>query len=106
MEVGPCQFALRGSLNLSTVPALARQGGRLLKALRAKPEAEPLSVEIDLSGVKRSSSAGIALLLDWVDQASRDGIELHFRNWPDALVRIATFSNVEDLLKIEAVEHG
>jgi len=102
-EIGPRQFALEGSLSLSTVPALARQGTRLLKALRSKPETEAVSVEIDLSGVKRSSSAGIALLLEWVEQAGRNGIELRFRNWPEALVRIATFSNVEELLGIEAV---
>lgn len=105
-EIGPGQFALQGSLTLSTVPALARQGRRLLKAVRAGASQEPQSVEISLEGVKRSSSAGIALLLDWVDQAGRDGIDLRFRHWPEALVRIARFSNVEELLGIEAAPNG
>lgn len=105
-EISPGQFELKGALILSTVPTLARQGARLLKAVRAQRDSMPLAVEIDLSGVKRSSSAGIALLLDWVDQAGRDGIDLQFRNWPEALVRIATFSNVEGLLRIETAQHG
>lgn len=105
-ERAPGQFELKGSLDLGSVPTLARQGTRLLKALRARPDTVPLSVEIDLGGVERSSSAGIALLLDWVDQAGRDGIDLRFRNWPEALVRIASFSNVEGLLRIETAQHG
>ncbi|MEA3638789.1 MAG: STAS domain-containing protein [Lamprobacter sp.] len=105
-EVGPGQFALQGSLSLSSIPALARQGGRMLKAMRAEHPREPVVVVIDLSGVNRSSSAGVALLLDWVEQAVRDGISLRFQHWPEAMVRIATFSNVEDLLGIEAAQHG
>ncbi|NEX15848.1 MAG: sulfate transporter [Halochromatium sp.] len=105
-EVSPGRLALEGALTLNTVPTLARQGARLLKALQSKAGNEPIRVEIDLSGIDRSSSAGIALLLDWVDQASRDGISLHFQHWPEALVRIAIFSNVEGLLGIEAAQHG
>ncbi|MEA1050204.1 STAS domain-containing protein [Lamprobacter modestohalophilus] len=105
-EISPGQFELKGALILSTVPTLARQGARLLKAVRTKRDSMPLAVEIDLGGVERSSSAGIALLLDWVDQAGSDGIDLQFRNWPEALLRIASFSNVEGLLRIEAAQHG
>ena len=105
-EIGPAHYALSGPLILSTIPALARQGRQLLRALRPQREGESVSIEIDLGDVERSSSAGIALLLDWVDQAGRDGIALQFRRWPEALVRIAVFSNVEDLLGIEAEQHG
>ena len=105
-EVGPGRLALEGPLTLSTVPTLGRQGTRLLKAMQPKAGAAPIRVEIDLGGINRSSSAGIALLLDWVDQARRDGINLRFQHWPEALVRIAIFSNVEGLLGIEAAAHG
>lgn len=74
--------------------------------MRPRREGVPVSIEIDLGDVERSSSAGIALLLDWVDQAGRDGIDVKFRRWPKALVRIAAFSNVEDLLGIKAERHG
>lgn len=101
-EIAPGQLALSGSLTLSTIPALARQGRRLLKAMRSRSDGnEPVSVEIDLGEIERSSSAGIALLLDWVEQAGQDGIAIRFRRWPEALVRIATFSNVDHLLGIE-----
>ncbi len=105
-ETGPGQFALSGSLTLSKIPTLARQGRRLLKTVRRRSQGEPVSVEIDLGAIERSSSAGIALLLDWVDQAGRDGIGIQFRRWPEALARIAALSNVAGLLGIEAEQRG
>ncbi|MFP4063385.1 MAG: lipid asymmetry maintenance protein MlaB, partial [Halochromatium sp.] len=67
---------------------------------------QPVEIQIDLGGVERSSSAAIALLLDWVAQAGRAGIELRFAHWPEALRRIAIFSNVDGLLGLETDRHG
>ncbi|WP_462320191.1 STAS domain-containing protein [Halochromatium sp.] len=106
-EVGSNRLALSGSLTLSTMPALAREGQRLLKSMRTRgSDGEPVTIEIDLGEIERSSSAGIALLLDWVDQAGRDGISIAFRRWPESLARIAALSNVEGLLGIEAEQYG
>ena len=105
-EVGSGQLALSGPLTLSTIPGLARQAQRLFKGLHKQSEMQPRLIEIDLSGVERSSSAGIALLIEWVDQAGRDGIKLHFQHCPEALQRIALFSNVDHLLGLEASQHG
>jgi phospholipid transport system transporter-binding protein len=99
-EVEPGRLALRGSLTLDSIPSLARQAQRLFKSLR-RADSPPPSIAIDLGGIERGSSAGIALLLDWVDQADRAGLRLRFEHWPDSLRRIAQFSNVEALLGLE-----
>ncbi|MFP4247476.1 MAG: lipid asymmetry maintenance protein MlaB, partial [Halochromatium sp.] len=100
--------------DLGAIPGLARQGQRLLKRLSREPASrsqsqslsQPVEIQIDLGGVERSSSAAIALLLDWVAQAGRAGIELRFAHWPEALRRIAIFSNVDGLLGLETDRHG
>lgn len=106
VELGAGQFRLQGPLDLSTMPELARQGQRLFKRLRRDSTSQPQHLEIDLGGVERSSSAAIALLLDWVAQAQHAGLGLSFAHWPDALRRIALFSNVDGLLGIETDQHG
>lgn len=106
LELAPGRFALRGRLDLDSVPALVRQGKRLFRGARGRQDAQSQGpeqvLEIDLGGVERASSAGIALLLDWVEQAARVQARLVFLNWPDALARIAAFSNVAGLLGLDA----
>lgn len=101
-EIEPCRFKLSGTLDLGTVTLLSKHGQRLVEAARGCPDGiRPPGVEIDLSGVKRATSAAIALLLEWVDLAARHHIELGFRNWPAPMVHIAAFSNVDGLLGID-----
>lgn len=103
-ELGPGRFRLQGALDLSAVSGLAKQGAGLLENRRRKSETPSARrIEIDLGGVERSSSAVIALLLDWVDKAARQQTEIVFTNWPQALVRIAAFSNVDGLLGIDGI---
>jgi len=91
-ETAPGRFRVAGDLNLQTVVPLAAAGRRLAASGGA--------VEVDLGGVRQGSSAGVALLLEWTDQVRRAGGELHFSHWPEPLVRIADFSNVDSLLGI------
>lgn len=101
-ELGPDRFRLQGALDLSAVGALAKQGPALVEIGRRRSETPPARrIEIDLGGVERANSAVIALLLDWVEKAARQQAEIVFTNWPQALARIAAFSNVDGLLGIE-----
>lgn len=101
-ELGPDRYRLQGALDLSAVAKLAQQTKRLLNLGRRRSAAQPgRRIEIDLGGIERSNSAVIALLLDWMDQAAEQRIDLVFKNWPQALERIAAFSNVDHLLGIE-----
>ncbi len=55
-------------------------------------------VHIDLEEVARSDSAGLALMLEWLDQSRRQGGRLHFHHIPEELMAIAQVSNVSALL--------
>jgi phospholipid transport system transporter-binding protein len=92
IETGQGRFRVEGDLNLATVVPLAAAGRRLAAA--------GAPVEVDLGGIGRGSSAAVALLLEWTDQVRRAGGSLHFTHWPEALVRIAEFSNVDGLLGV------
>lgn len=53
---------------------------------------------IDLGGVVRSDSAGLALLVGWLRLAHRAGARLRFRNMPAQLTAMAKVSQVHGLL--------
>lgn len=111
VELAPGHFRLDGDLDLAAVGALARETARLLPP-GARPRgrgrraqmvaAAPRVVQLDLAGVGQASSAAVALLLEWTDQIEQAGCRLVCSHWPDDLVRIADFSNVDWLLGIHA----
>jgi ABC-type transporter Mla MlaB component len=89
-QIDPDRWQLDGSLTLSGVAAIAAEGERL--AATGGP------IELDLAGIHHSSSAAVALLLEWHEQIRLAGGQLHLLNCPEALRRIAEFSNVDGLL--------
>ncbi len=56
------------------------------------------SLVVDLQGVKRADSAGLALILEWIDLAGAGGNELRFANLPESLARIAALTNLDSLI--------
>jgi len=86
-------WRLDGGLTLASVGDLIAEGPRLA--------ADGGDVQLDLAGVDKSSSAGVALLLEWLEQVHRVGGKLRLHNSPAALVRIAEFSNVDGLLGLD-----
>ncbi len=85
---------LGGELTFATAAGLLRE----LPPLFADGEA----LLLDLQGVTRGDSAGLALLLEWVEEGRKRGVDLRYRNVPEALINIARFSNVLELLPLEA----
>lgn len=59
-------------------------------------------VELDLSGVTAADSAGLAVLLAWLQQARGAGHTLVFRGLPDQLLSTARVCGVEPLLGLGA----
>lgn len=53
---------------------------------------------VDLAQVRRTDSAGLALLLEWMERARQRGVSLQFKNIPEPLLGIAELSNVRNLL--------
>lgn len=85
-------WRLEGVLDFASVPALVAEGAALV---RTQPE-----LIIDLAGVESTNSAGLALLLEWLDLARAQGCALCYRHLPDALCRIAALSNALSLLPL------
>lgn len=83
---------LSGRLDFSNVTRLAEEG----RALLARED----DVVIDLGGVSSANSAGLALLLEWLDLARATGTGLSYRNLPESLLGIAAISNLESVLPL------
>lgn len=88
-----CIFRLKGVLDFDSVPPLHERAVYLFPSNRR--------VTVDLAGVERSNSAGLALLLEWQRLALRDERELRVRNLPAALLNIARVCELERLLPQE-----
>jgi phospholipid transport system transporter-binding protein len=88
---GDGRYRLEGAVTLATVTDLRRAG------VRAFAHA-PGAIEVDLSGVGRADSGGLALLVDWLAWARAAHRVLKFTAPPAALLALARLSDVEDLL--------
>lgn len=56
-------------------------------------------IEVDLSGVAESDSAGLALLLEWITWANHNVHEIRFLHTPEKIDAIAKTTEVDHLLK-------
>jgi phospholipid transport system transporter-binding protein len=92
IAAGDGQARVEGPLDFASVPALLKAGDLLLR--------RPGAFQIDLGGVTAANSAGLALVLEWLDLARSRQVALRFLNLPDSLRRIAAFSNLEALLPV------
>lgn len=89
-DLGGGRFALKGEMNFDTAEQILRQS--------EAPFEEHTQIEIDLSGVTDSDSAGLALLLEWVTWANHSVREIRFIGLPDRVMAIAKTTEVEKLL--------
>lgn len=92
-ETGDGQFAVEGELSKLTVPAVWRSANGLIKSASQ-------DLVFDLTGVTRTDSAGLALLLEWMTLAHKKGLQIHFRNLPAQLWDIAKVSDLEDIIPL------
>ncbi|MGB4334084.1 MAG: STAS domain-containing protein [Chromatiaceae bacterium] len=89
---GVGRYALAGVLDFQTVPGLLPDGQRML--------AGEGPLELDLVEVREANSAGLALLLEWVDLAARRGRPLRLYNLPESLANLADLANLGPLLPL------
>jgi len=80
-----------GDLTVETVPQLYLEGQRLI-------ETSVEGLRIDLGGVARADSGGLALMVDWLATASQRGRTLHFINLPATIQALAQLSEVTALI--------
>lgn len=82
-----------GELTFNTVTALKEQAEKLFTG-----KAGDLS--IDLGGVNRADSAGLALLIEWLRWAHEHGVALHLHRMPEQMRTIAAASDLEPVLTL------
>lgn len=84
-------FEVKGPLQFATVPDVWRSSLPLFSGRHQR-------LTFDLAGVSRADSAGLALLVEWMREAGKKGIEVHFTNIPAQLEALATASHLRELL--------
>ena len=83
-------LALSGALTFATAARALAEGGRAL--------ALGVQTRLDLAGVTRADSAGLACVLALAANASRAGRRLAVVHWPEGLRALAAVCDVETLL--------
>jgi phospholipid transport system transporter-binding protein len=89
---GRSWIAIEGELDFESVTPLLAETRRQFAGKER--------LEIDMQGVRRADSAGLALLVGWLALARRHGVSLRFHSPPDALMRLAEVTNVAELLPV------
>lgn len=82
---------LSGSLTIANVAQALEDSEAWSEAVRT----------VDLSGVERSDSAGVALLLEWWRRARRRGAELRYLNPPAQMRAIIEVSGLSEILPLD-----
>lgn len=89
-DLGDGHFALAGEMSFDTAERILQVSER--------PFEEHTRLEIDLSGVTLSDSAGLALLLEWVTWANHTVREIRYSGMPERILAIAKTTEVDGLL--------
>jgi len=89
---GENKFDIQGDLIFSTVGAIYEKNNLLLTATGE-------TIEINLAGVKRADSSGLALIIEWLRIAKQLHKPLHFTHVPKQILDLAKLSSLEDLFK-------
>ena len=89
-DLGNGRFVLDGEMSFDTSERILSASEKLF---------EPHTrIEVDLSGVTRTDSAGLALLLEWVTWANHTVREIRYTGMPEKIVAIARTTEVDPLL--------
>lgn len=83
------RLSIAGVLSFATVPEAWKRVRSLLKA--------STRVTVDLEGVTRADSAGLALLVECVREARRGRKEIEFVNMPEPMLVVARVSGLDRL---------
>lgn len=85
------KFSLSGCMTFTTAGDILRES--------EEPFQKHTRIEVDLSEITVTDSAGLALLLEWITWANHTVREIRFTGVPEKLHAIAKVTEVERLLK-------
>lgn len=91
-SLGNGRFLVSGDLSFDTAEAALAEGERLFEPFQ--------ELDLDFTHVGNSDSAGLAVLIEWIARARRDGKEIYFNHLPGQLLALAQISEVETLLPL------
>ena len=86
-------YHVSGELTLDTAGEVLTQTESLF--------ASAAVLDIDLAGVSRADSAGLALLIAWMRQAKQDEKSISFRHLPAQMLAIAEASGLDEMLPLK-----
>ena len=87
------RLEIHGDLNFDSVPGLWNQCCARFS--------ERNELDVDLSQVERSDSAGLAMLVECLRQAHQSGKTLRFFNIPAQMLAIARVSSLDQVLPLQ-----
>lgn len=90
--LGEGQFQISGDLDFQSVPEVWKVSQAMF--------AGKTSLTIDLAGVNRSNSAGLALLIEWMRFAESANSTIKFLNLPEQMHQVAQLCGVEEKLPV------
>ena len=90
-DLGNGRFALSGDMSLDTAERILQTSEEMFS--------QYTQIEVDLSAVEHSDSAGLALLLEWITWANHTVREIRFLGMPERVLAIAQTTEVDHLLK-------
>ena len=91
IDHGGGRYQLTGEVTFATAERILRDSSQMF--------ARQQGIEIDLSDVVKTDSAGLALLLEWLRIANDSGAAIRFQNIPEKVRAIAQTAEVEALLE-------
>jgi len=93
-QTGNGQFAITGELDFQSVPRVWEKSQQLF--------ADCDDINIDLAGVIRTNSAGLALLIQWMRYANSHDKRINFQRVPEQMHEIAKVCGVDNYLPVKA----
>ena len=89
--VGEGRFLLTGDLDFNDVP-------QLLSASMSMFAGTGAHLVVDLSGVGRTTSVGLALMVEWLRRARQANKSIEFQNVPAQMLAMAKISGLDGIL--------
>lgn len=97
--LGKGRFLLTGDLDFNDVPQLLSASAPLFADAGAH-------LVVDLSGVHRTTSVGLALMVAWLRRARQANQSIEFQNIPAQMLAMAKISGLDGILMPPATTPG
>jgi phospholipid transport system transporter-binding protein len=92
VENGDGSWLLQGELDFASVPSVLQHAGVNMLGKE--------QITVDLKGVTRADSAGLALLVEWLRESESAGNSIKFVHVPAQLLSIARVCGLEEILSL------